>query len=134
MSLVGVAGVTLAMIDTGTLLAHIQFFEQGLNQGTPSDDGSVSLTFRDGANGVITTVTTPQIDNHLGAWGSYTNFYVIPVNTRSIDYRMNFIRHVGTDLDSFIDDNSLAVATPEPSTLGMLLIGLALFAIRLRRA
>jgi hypothetical protein len=44
---------------------------------------------------------------------------MIPVETRSIDYVMEFVRHVGNDNDSFVDDNSLVVtasAVPEPSS------------------
>jgi hypothetical protein len=38
---------------------------------------------------------------------------------------MNFIRHVGSDLDAFVDDGSLMVsaAVPEPADILMLGIG-----------
>ena len=62
------------------------------------------------------------------------------MSTRSITYTMNFIRHVGTDNDSFIDDNSLTLGTaassvPEPATFGLLggALGSLLAASLLRR-
>jgi hypothetical protein len=125
LSLTGISGITNALIDSGTLLANLSFWAQGLNQGTPSDDSSITLIFLDGSLSMLNSVTTPELDSHNLTWQNYMNSYAVPVSTRSITYTMNFIRHVGTDNDSFIDDNSLTLGTaassvPEPSTFSLL--------------
>lgn len=109
----------------GATIATVSFWEQGLNQGTPSDDDYISLTYRDASNAVIGTVSTPEIDSHLNAWQQYTGSFAIPAGTVSIDYTMNFVRHAGGDLDGYVDDNSLTVssAVPEPASGVLLLAG-----------
>jgi hypothetical protein len=107
--LVGNQGITVAAIDAGTLQAAVSFFEQGLNQGNPSDNAQVSLTFRDGANSVLNTITTPVVDSHNGSWQQFSGSFAIPVGTRSLDYTIHFLRNVGTDLDAFVDDTTLTV-------------------------
>jgi hypothetical protein len=126
-TLAGVPGITGALIDTGLLLANLQFFEQGLDQGVPSDDALVNLIFLDGSNATISSVSSGEIDSHGGSWQNFSDSNVIPVGTRSIDYEMVFIRHAGTDLDAFIDDNSLTISggAPEPSTVLLIAAGLA---------
>ena len=103
-------GITAAQIDGGTLFAQISFWEQGLNQGTPSDDGFVALTFLDTNNTTISTETSATIDSDNGTWTNATGLYAIPSGTRSITYTMNFVRNQQSDLDAFIDDNSLEIA------------------------
>ena len=126
-----VNGITAGQIDAGGLFANVTFWEQGLNQGTPSDDAFISLVFLNGSSSVISTVNTMTIDSHLGAWTSDAENFAIPTGTRSITYVMNFIRNQGGDNDSFIDDNSLTISssavqgTPEPSTMALVLTGLA---------
>ena len=115
--------ITPGLVDSGTLLANLSFWEQGLDQGDPSDDASVQLTFLDGSGATISSVTSPIIDSHLSAWQNYINTYPIPVGTRSIQYTMQFIRNQGTDLDAFIDDNSLTISqvgTPGISAGGII--------------
>ncbi len=107
--LVGTQGITAAAIDTGSLTAIVGFWEQGLNQGSPSDDAQVTLTFRNGSGTILSTASTPEVDSHNGTWQQYTSGVLIPVGTRSIDYTIQFIRHFGSDLDAFVDDTSLAV-------------------------
>ena len=102
-------GVTAAMLDTGTLLAGVSFYEQGLNQGTPSDDAFISLTFLDVNGRPISTVSTPEVDSHLNGWERYSDNFSIPVGTRSMTYTMNFVRHSGSDLDAFVDDTVLNI-------------------------
>ena len=123
-TLVGTQGITAALIDNGTTVAGVSFFEQGLNQGTPSDDARVTLSFLDGSSTVLSSVSTPEADSHNGAWQNFTGSFAIPIGTRTIAYTMEFIRHSGNDLDAFVDDNSLVVTTraatvgtPEPSTV-----------------
>jgi len=108
-ALVGNQGITVDMIDKGDLFMNISFWEQGLNQGMPSDSGSISLAFLDASNGTISTTSTPVIDSHDKTWKNYPGQYAIPIGTRSIQYTMNFLRNKGTNLDTFIDDNSLIV-------------------------
>jgi hypothetical protein len=99
------------MIDYSNLAAGVSFWEQGLNQGTPSDDANVTLTFFGASSNVLTTVSTPVIDSHNLTWSNYVNQYAIPSGTRFIQYTMNFYLNNGSDLDAFIDDNSLSVLT-----------------------
>jgi sugar lactone lactonase YvrE len=104
-------GITAAQVDGGTLFANVSFWEQGLNQGDPSDSGSVTLTFLNASNAAISTVTIGPEDSHSGTWGNVTGIPAIPVGTRSITYTMNFIRNVGNNNDAFIDDNVLSIHT-----------------------
>ncbi len=108
--LVGSQGLTATAIDSGGSLALVSFWEQGLNQGTPSDNAYVSLAFWNGASNVISTVSTPEIDSHAGAWSNYLALFQIPAGARYIQYTMDFVRHSGNDLDAFVDDNRLSVA------------------------
>lgn len=110
-SLVGNQGITTTAIDTGALLAYVSFWEQGLSQGTPSDDAFVSLVFLGATSNSLATWASPEIDSHLQVWSNYSAYLPIPANTRFIQYNMNFVRHVGSDLDGFIDDNVLEVAS-----------------------
>ena len=126
-------GFTPAQIDGGTLLANVGFFEQGLNQGTPSDDASVSLTFLDAFNASLGIVSSGVVDSHNLTWQGFNGNFSIPSGTRSIDYTMNFFRNVGNDLDSYIDDNSLTVTgVPIPGAIWLLGSGL-LGVVGLRR-
>ncbi len=128
-SLVGNQGITQAAIDSGLLSANVSFAEQGLNQGPSSDDAQIQLSFLDTNGEALSTFTTPEIDSHLGAWQAYNSSTLVPAGTRSINYSMLFIRHVGSDLDAFVDDNSLTLSSsapvPEASTtvsFGLLLV------------
>jgi len=140
LSLTGISGITNALIDSGTLMANLSLWAQGLNQGTRSDDSSITLIFLDGSSSVLSSISTPEIDSHNLTWQNYMNSYTVPVSTRSITYTMTFIRHVGNDNDSFIDDNSLTLGTaassvPEPATFSLLggALGSLLAASLLRR-
>jgi len=112
---------------------RVSFWEQGLDQDIPSDQGHVSLTWlgRDGS--VIGSVQTPSIDSHDGIWTNYSGLFAVPVSAFSVDYTMHFVRNVGSDLDAFFDDNELSMV-PEPGSIAMLGLGaLALFGVRRRR-
>jgi hypothetical protein len=131
--------VSTALIDTGTLSADVSFWVQSLNQGIPSDEAYVQLTFLNGSNSVIGTVDTPPFYS-IGVWTNYNNDYAIPVGTRSIEYTMEFQLEKGINIDSFVDDNILEIsgspmtATPEPSMLGGVFLGIAsLCAVHVRR-
>jgi len=128
--------VTNGQIDSGLTIATVSFWVQSLNQGNPSDSAGVSLYFLNSSDAVISSVTTPIIYS-IGAWQNVTETYMIPVETRSIDYVMEFVRYVGNDNDSFVDDNSLVVtasAVPEPSSFVLGCLGaLAVIAYGSRR-
>jgi hypothetical protein len=105
-------GIKPALIDTGLLLANVSFWERGLDQGTPSDDACVIISFLDDNTNLISTNSTPFIDSHDGAWSNYSALYAVPMGTRLITYSMYFFRNVGSDNDSFVDDNVLAIQFP----------------------
>jgi len=115
-ALVGNQGVTAGAIDGGGLLAYVSFWEQGLNQGSSSDDAYVSLVFMGATSNSISTWASPEIDSHDLTWSNYSAYLPIPTGTRFIQYNMNFVRHVGSDLDAFIDDNLLSVTDTGPSS------------------
>jgi hypothetical protein len=119
----GNQGITTTEIDTGLLVATVSFWEQGLDQGTPSDDACIILSFLDGSTNLISTNATPFIDSHDSTWENYSNQYVIPVDTRLITYEMYFQRHDGSDNDSFVDDNLLTVGSTEGPMLYISYVG-----------
>jgi len=108
-SLVGNPGVTTGSIDGGGLSAYISFWEQGLNQASQSDDAYVSVVFLGATSNVLSTWTSPEIDSHNLTWSNFSAYLPLPVSTRFIQYNMNFVRHVGSDLDGFVDDNVLTI-------------------------
>ena len=133
--LIGTDQVTAFQLDAGTTTADVSFWEQGLNQGSPSDNAAIKLTFLDAASALLGTVTTATIDSHTGSWTNGAQSFLIPVGTRYITYTMLFQRNVGSDNDAFIDDNSLTltIAVPEPGSIALLLAGLPLLAFSARR-
>ena len=115
-------------------IATVSFWEQGLDQGDPSDNAFVSLTFMSASQAVLGQVSTDVIDSHNLVWTRYIGSFAIPAGTASIDYTMHFIRNQGSDNDAFIDDNSLTVgAVPEPGGLGLMIAGLGGLGLVLRR-
>lgn len=133
--LIGSGQVTAFGLDSGTTTADVSFWEQGLNQGSPSDNAAIRLTFLDAASALISTVTTATVDSHTGSWTNGGQSFLVPVGTRFITYSMLFQRNVGSDNDAFIDDNSLTltIAVPEPESLALMLTGLPLMALTVRR-
>ena len=88
------------------------------------------LEFLGVGNTDLGIVSTSFVDSHNGTWKQGTGSFLIPTGTQSIEYTMDFVRHVGTDNDSFIDNNSLIVsghvdgsAVPEPTSLVLLASG-----------
>ena len=139
--LIGDQGLTAADINAGNLFADVSFWEQGLNQGTPSDEAQITLTFLDSAGATLDMESTPLVDSHNLTWQNGSGAFPVPFGTTSVVYTMNFIRNVGSDNDSYIDDNSLIVsnnslltATPEPASFGLLLTsGILLSPLRWRK-
>lgn len=117
-------GLTPAQLIGAT--ANYDFFEQSLNQGS-GDIGGVKLTFFDSLNNILGTATSGEIYNP-GSWLEVSGSAALPLGTTSIDYQMFFILHAGSDLDAFIDDNSLTITTavPEPCSSASFLAGVAL--------
>ena len=105
-------GLGTSDLDSGTLYASLSFWEQGLNQGTPSDDAYITLNFLDASGNSLGTANSGEVDSHNNAWMNFSGSYLLPVGTRSITYTMNFVRHAGSDLDGFVDDNLLVLSTP----------------------
>ena len=113
-SLLNVFGITTAQIDAGTATADVSFWEQSLGQA-PDDDAQIVLTFLNASSASLGSVNTSELDSP-SSWTNHSESFVIPAGTRSIQYQMVFIRHSGTDLDAFIDDNSLTLTVPSLST------------------
>jgi hypothetical protein len=103
---------TLALIDTGTDSLNVEFFEQSLDQGVPSDSAEVKITFADAGGNPLAGGYDSGLIYNIGSWEDVTGSALIPAGTRMVNYEMIFTREVGSDLDSFIDDNSASVGTP----------------------
>ncbi len=124
--LLGTGQVSIADLDAGTTTADVTFWEQGLNQGSPSDNAAIKLTFLDAAGAILSSVSTLTVDSHTGSWTKDAESFLLPIGTRYITYTMLFQRNAGSDNDSYIDDNllTLTIAVPEPGSLALLLGGL----------
>ena len=118
-------------VDNGAALAKVGFWEQSYNQGSASDFAHVQLTFLGSGSGVLGTATTPDFSSTTG-WTNFNGSYQVPTGTRSVIYTMEFYRanNGGTYIDSFFDDNSLALTVPEPgfsviaASLGLMGLGI----------
>ena len=113
--LIGNQGIVSAVIDAGSLQAYVSFWEQGVNQAEPNDDGFVSLVFMGATSNSISAWSSPEIDSHFQSWSNYSAYLPSPAGTRFIQYNMNFVRHEGDDLDTFFDDNVLSVVSAIPA-------------------
>jgi Ca2+-binding RTX toxin-like protein len=112
-SLSSLSTAFLSAIDGGQISANVEFFEQSLNQGIPSDAAEVKITFLDGSNDPLSGGYDSGQVVHFNGWEEITASTPVPADTRSITYQMIFTRQQGSDLDSYIDDNSLTL-TNEP--------------------
>lgn len=122
--------------SAGQRRLQLSFWQQGLDQGTPSDSGYVSLTYRALDGSILGVAASEVLDSHEGAWQQYRGWFDVPASAFSVDYTMHFVRNFGYDLDNFFDDNVLDMfKVPEPGTLALGLAGaLAIVALRKRKA
>ena len=100
-----------AQLDAGTLKVEIKFYYQNYyNFFLSTDDAKVIASFRSATNATVSTVSSggQQCGSNPG-WCLYLTLQSLPVGTRSILYTMKFIGNGGTDIDAYIDDNSLRV-------------------------
>ncbi len=104
---VGTDTIMMTQIDTGNLSVTVLFWTRCLPQAR-NDATAVALYFLDALNNTLTNVTTPEQAPGF-IYASYSNSYSIPVGTRSIQYQMKFIGYQGSDVDSYIDDNSMII-------------------------
>ncbi|CAF3726996.1 unnamed protein product [Rotaria sp. Silwood1] len=110
----GVQGFTESQLDSCFFRAELYFYYQTWdNFFMRHGQVEVRLTFRSSLSSILNTVTTGELackTSNTG-WCRYISMFPLPRGTRSIDYRITFIRKdvVGTDIDSYIDDNSLRV-------------------------
>jgi len=104
---VGTDTIMMTQIDTGNLSVTVLFWTRSLLQAR-NDATAVALYFLDALNNTLANVTTPE-QAHILIYTSYSNSYSIPVGTRSIQYQMKFIGYEGSDVDSYIDDNSMII-------------------------
>jgi hypothetical protein len=95
-------------IDTGNLYVTVLFWTRCFDQIPENDAAAVILYFLDALNNTLANVTTPE-QSVPDTYALYSNSYSIPVGTRSIQYQMKFIRYSGSDLDAYIDDNSMII-------------------------
>jgi hypothetical protein len=107
----GAQNFVAAQLDAGTLKVELKFFYQNYYSWLLStDEAQVTITYRSATNTTLSSFSSgPQICGTNPGWCSYSTLQNLPVGTRSIDYTMQFIRNGGTDIDSYIDDNSLRV-------------------------
>jgi hypothetical protein len=109
-------------IDGNAGHALLSFWEQSYDQGGPSgsDYAHISLTFKASDGTTLGMVTSPNFASTAG-WVNYSHSYPVPAGARFITYTMAFFRqnNGGTYIDSFIDDNSLKLAVPEPESAGI---------------
>ncbi|CAF3916085.1 unnamed protein product [Adineta steineri] len=99
--------ITTSQIDTGNLTVGLLFWSRGLPQDM-NDGTAVVLYFLDAFNGTLSNATSLEVTAGSN-WTSYSNSYLIPIGTRSIQYQMRFILHSGSDIDSYIDDNFMTI-------------------------
>lgn len=100
-----------ANLDAGTLQVEIKFYYQNYYSFFLStDEAQVIVTFLSATSTVVGTVNSGlKICGTNPGWCLYSTVQSLPVGTRTIQYTMKFIRNGGTDIDSYIDDNSLRV-------------------------
>jgi Ca2+-binding RTX toxin-like protein len=109
-SLNALSSTFLTAIDAGQVSANVQFFEQSLDQGVPSDQATVAVTFQNGSNATLSGGYNSGPIYYFNGWLNVSGQVAVPAGTRSITYQMIFTLQQGTDLDAFVDDNNLSLS------------------------
>lgn len=110
-SLSNLTTITADSIDAGRVNADVNFWARSGFM----DGARVTLTFYDdGGTNVLGAFSTAEVVPET-AWANVTNTFAVPPGSRSVDYKMEFIRHAGGDCDAYTDANSLTLTrAPEP--------------------
>ena len=100
-----------AQLDAGTLKVEIKFYYQNYyNYWLSTDSAQVIVTFLSATSVILGTADSgTQICGTNPGWCSYSTTQNLPVGTRSVQYKMQFNRNGGYDIDAYIDDNSFRV-------------------------
>ncbi|CAF2635765.1 unnamed protein product [Rotaria sp. Silwood2] len=110
----GVQGFTESQLDSHFLRAELVFYYQTWDSFfMRHDQVEVSLTFLSSSSSILNTATTGELACKTSnpGWCRYIRAFPLPRGTRSIDYKIKFIRKDlgGSNIDSYIDDNSLRI-------------------------
>jgi hypothetical protein len=110
----GIQGFTEDDLDSGLLNVYMSFYYQSWSHWAMRfDTVEVALTVLSASSAVLDTVRTGELACRASnpGWCYYQHSFPLQSNARSIDYTMTFIRNdvVGSNIDSYIDDNSLKV-------------------------
>ena len=95
------AGFTAAQLDSQNLVATFGGRVRSAPE-SPSDTGSITLTFLDGALGAISHLTVPA-HNVADRWELVGGRLVVPFGTRTLSYTFEAVRKSGPTNDSFLD-------------------------------
>ena len=95
------SGVTAAQIDAGNQILVFGGRVRSANE-TPADAGSISLTFYDSGNNVISTLTD-LASNPSSRWELVGSREAIPAGARTARFRFTAIRNSGSANDSYLD-------------------------------
>ena len=95
------SGITTAQIDAGN---QILVFGGRIRSAvkTPTDSGSISITFYDGSSNVIST-TTDNADNLSSRWELVGSRIAIPAGARTARFRFTAVRNSGSANQSYLD-------------------------------
>ena len=105
------SGLTDAQIDAGNQILVFGGRVRSANE-TPPDAGSISLTFYDGSDNVIST-TTDNADNLSSRWELVGSRIAIPAGARTARFRFTAVRNSGSTNDSYLDGPS-STSSPIP--------------------
>lgn len=110
----GVQGFTESILDSRPFRAELSLYYQTWDSFfMRHDQAEVLLTFRSSSGSILQRQTSGELACKTSnpGWCHYNRIFPVPPGTRSIDYTMRFIRRDfgGTNIDAYIDDNSLRI-------------------------
>ena len=108
---------TFEQIDAGLVSANVSAAERSLNvsPGSVPDGAGIALT----SSGSTPLQYTSSESQSVSAWQSIASpALFLSAGGYSLTYTMYFNRHSGTDLDAFLDANSLTLTYPGASWKG----------------